>query len=498
MTATSLKRPAPEVPPGECPQTPSLWGFDPRALHDHFWATQGVPVVRGGAAGCQIVAACLYLLLEADDLVLFDLGQTSRPRLRRGRGTVHLRLVEAEPERYSESVIADELGRLISIRRRYTPRTRSALEVLLTKDPALATVWRRARSRRAGWREVRLAAGLHGSGPGSCHGRSFNAKDTGGAFMLALVRHAPDLPAAWPGFKSPQPGVWVHETTVVAPGVRFVPPVWVGAGVTLRSEDLVVGPLIVEDRIRAQAPRRHRVRGCLRVRRGSTSVDAAPNPRRRVGKRLFDIAFSLAALLLTAPLYPLIMLAIWLEDGRPFFFVHQRQSIGGREFGCIKFRVMRRDAERLKAALAPRNESDGPQFHLSNDPRLLRVGRVLRRWTLDELPQFLNVLIGDMSIVGPRPSPDDENQFCPAWREARLSVRAGLTGLWQVRRTRKLNTDFQEWICYDLEYVQRQSWMLDLWIIAVTPLAMLRKPAFLGPEPPVRATPGTGRCLVVP
>ncbi|MFG0257714.1 MAG: sugar transferase, partial [Phycisphaerales bacterium JB043] len=81
---------------------------------------------------------------------------------------------------------------------------------------------------------------------------------------------------------------------------------------------------------------------------------------------------------------------------------------------------------------------------------------------------FWNVLLGHMSVVGPRPSPDKENQYCPAWREARLSVRPGVTGLWQVRRTREPETDFQEWIQYDLEYVQHQSWKLDLWIIIQT------------------------------
>lgn len=194
-------------------------------------------------------------------------------------------------------------------------------------------------------------------------------------------------------------------------------------------------------------------------------------------KRLFDIAFSVIALLLSAPLFPIAMLAIWLEDGRPFFFVHRRQSQGGREFGCIKFRVMRRDAEELKEALQQENHSDGPQFYLPEDPRLLKVGRVLRRWNVDELPQFYNVLRGDMSIVGPRPSPESENQYCPTWREARLSVRPGVTGLWQVCRTRQPQVDFQEWVRFDLDYIERKSWWLDLWIIIRTPLAILGRPA---------------------
>src|SRR5690606_37334355 len=162
-----------------------------------------------------------------------------------------------------------------------------------------------------------------------------------------------------------------------------------------------------------------------------------------------------------------------IEDGWPVFFAHRRQTIRGREFPCFKFRTMCRDAERMKAALAAVNACDGPQFFMQEDPRLLRVGRFLRRYQLDEPPQFWNVLLGHMSVVGPRPSPDGENQFCPAWREARLSVRPGVTGLWQIRRTREPLTDFQEWIRYDLEYVMQQSLRLDLWVIRQTVLSIL-------------------------
>jgi lipopolysaccharide/colanic/teichoic acid biosynthesis glycosyltransferase len=194
----------------------------------------------------------------------------------------------------------------------------------------------------------------------------------------------------------------------------------------------------------------------------------------RAFKRLFDICFSAAVLLCTLPLYPLIMLAIYREDGRPFFFAHARQTLGGRKFPCYKFRTMCRDAEGMKAQLVAANVADGPQFFIPDDPRLLRVGKLLRKFQLDELPQFWNVLLGHMSVVGPRPSPDKENQYSPAWREARLSVRPGVTGLWQVRRTREPLTDFQEWIRYDLEYVRHYSFARDMRIILETVRQMLR------------------------
>lgn len=173
-------------------------------------------------------------------------------------------------------------------------------------------------------------------------------------------------------------------------------------------------------------------------------------------------------LAVTVPFYPLVMLAIAVEDGTPFFFAHRRQTLGGREFPCLKFRTMRRDAEKIKAELMTVNAADGPQFFMENDPRVTAVGRFCARFQIDELPQFINVLLGHMSVVGPRPSPDKENQYCPAWREARLSVRPGVTGLWQVSRTREPQTDFQEWIRYDLEYVQHQSFIGDLRIIIRT------------------------------
>ena len=118
-------------------------------------------------------------------------------------------------------------------------------------------------------------------------------------------------------------------------------------------------------------------------------------------------------MLLTLPLYPLIMLAIWIEDGRPFFFAHRRETLGGREFPCFKFRSMRKDAEKMKAELQRTNQADGPQFYIENDPRLTRVGRFLRKYNLDELPQFFNVLVGDMSVVGPRPSPLQRKPVLP-------------------------------------------------------------------------------------
>ena len=117
-------------------------------------------------------------------------------------------------------------------------------------------------------------------------------------------------------------------------------------------------------------------------------------------------------------------------------------------------------------ARSARNQADGPQFFIDNDPRLTRVGTFLRKYHLDELPQFFNVLVGHMSVVGPRPSPFTENQFCPAWREARLSVRPGITGLWQV--SGRSNLTFDEMALLDIWYIENWSLGLDVKIILRT------------------------------
>ena len=183
-------------------------------------------------------------------------------------------------------------------------------------------------------------------------------------------------------------------------------------------------------------------------------------------KRAMDVCGSAVGLVLTVPLYPFIAIAIKLDTSGPVFYAHRRQMLGGREFGCLKFRSMVTNADEMQQELS--NEVDGPQFHMEDDPRLTRIGRFLRRTNLDEIPQFWNVLVGHMSLVGPRPSPDDENQYCPAWREARLSVRPGLTGLWQMNRSDRASGDFHEWIQYDVQYVREYSLWTDVKLLWAT------------------------------
>ncbi|MBL4697447.1 MAG: sugar transferase, partial [Phycisphaerales bacterium] len=244
-------------------------------------------------------------------------------------------------------------------------------------------------------------------------------------------------------------------------------PVWIGAGRCVPKGKSGVGPAVLWDDPKVR-PIPDEVDWkdieSLSV-RPEQRIDEAAKYTSSGIKRAFDIVFAFFALLVTLPLYPLIMLAIIIEDRSPVFFSHERESINGKEFGCIKFRTMYRNAEEMKEELQDQNKADGPQFFMEHDPRITKVGTILRKLQLDELPQFFNVLFGHMSVVGPRPSPFSENQYCPGWREARLSVRPGVTGLWQIRRTRSDGADFQEWIRYDIEYVEKATFWLDLYII---------------------------------
>ncbi len=184
----------------------------------------------------------------------------------------------------------------------------------------------------------------------------------------------------------------------------------------------------------------------------------------RCFKRIADIAAAIFILILFAPVIPVIALAVRISSPGPAFFADRRQGLHGRPFRCVKFRTMRQGADKIQDKLRFVSEVDGPQFKMADDPRITTVGRFLRETYLDEIPQFFNVLRGQMSVVGPRPSPEAENTLCPSWRDARLSVRPGITGLWQVHRTREPQRDFQEWIQYDMHYVRDFSFGLDLWI----------------------------------
>lgn len=193
----------------------------------------------------------------------------------------------------------------------------------------------------------------------------------------------------------------------------------------------------------------------------------------RIVKRFIDLTGSAFILTLLAPVIIILAVLIKLTSRGPVFYRAVRQGRYGRQIKCLKFRTMIAGAEKMQEKLRIVNEVDGPQFKIVHDPRVSSIGRFLRDTCLDETPQFFNVLIGQMSIVGPRPSPENENSQCPSWRDARLSVRPGITGLWQISRTRRPSRDFQEWVHYDTEYIRRLSLKTDLAICCKTVMKLI-------------------------
>ncbi len=182
-------------------------------------------------------------------------------------------------------------------------------------------------------------------------------------------------------------------------------------------------------------------------------------------KAAIDFTFSLLALILLSPLMLVIAILIKL-DGGPVFFLQKRTGLNGRHFYCYKFRTMVMNAESLQAALISLNEQDGPVFKIKNDPRVTPIGRFLRKTSLDELPQFINVLKGDMSIVGPRPPIPAEVKKYQRWQNRRLSMKPGITCIWQV--SGRNNIPFEQWMKMDMQYIDTWSLKLDFIIILKT------------------------------
>ena len=188
----------------------------------------------------------------------------------------------------------------------------------------------------------------------------------------------------------------------------------------------------------------------------------------RAVKRAFDVCFSACVLVCLSWLFLIVAVAIKLDDPEgPVIFSQARVGRDGREFRMYKFRSMCADAESRLAELAGKNEKDGPVFKMADDPRVTRVGRFLRKTSIDELPQFVNVLVGDISVVGPRPAlPKEVAQYTPRQRQ-RLSVKQGITCYWQTRRNRDSIT-FDEWVDLDLIYVKKCGIWSDLKLIVQT------------------------------
>jgi len=183
-------------------------------------------------------------------------------------------------------------------------------------------------------------------------------------------------------------------------------------------------------------------------------------------KRMLDVVFSSLALIILSPVLLAIAIAVKLDSHGPVFYSSERIGKKGRVFHCLKFRTMVRDAEQRRAEVMHLNERDGLLFKISNDPRITKLGSFLRKYSLDELPQFFNVLRGDMSVVGPRPPIASEVREYKLSHLRRLDVTPGITGLWQVQGRR--DPSFDSYILLDVTYIENWSILLDLKIILRT------------------------------
>ncbi len=183
-------------------------------------------------------------------------------------------------------------------------------------------------------------------------------------------------------------------------------------------------------------------------------------------KRLFDIVSSGIALWLLSPLFIAVAVAVKLTSRGPLLFRQTRVGLHGRPFRMLKFRTMVENAEALKMQLATQNEMDGPVFKMKKDPRITSIGRILRKFSIDELPQLVNVLRGDMSVVGPRPPVPNEVAKYEPWQRRRLSVRPGLTCIWQVSGRNEIS--FEQWMYMDLQYIDTWSFTKDIGLILKT------------------------------
>lgn len=183
-------------------------------------------------------------------------------------------------------------------------------------------------------------------------------------------------------------------------------------------------------------------------------------------KRLMDILLSLLGLIIVSPIMLIVAILIKLESSGPVIFSQKRVGLNGKEFNMLKFRSMVQNAEELKEKLQKQNEMSGPMFKMKEDPRVTKVGRFIRKTSIDELPQLINILKGEMSLVGPRPSlPKEVAKFEP-WMLERLSVKPGLTCYWQV--SGRNNIDFEDWMKLDIKYVKDRTLWLDIKLIFKT------------------------------
>ncbi len=446
-----------------------LWGLSTIELHSAWWRSRGIQCVHRGRSFEPVDGVELFLLLDPDQCVVFDLGDIVESIVWNLSEGLRVKVKAMSAESFREELCRGLDGEVVGVRRVYGQDLIEGHHVFLVKSAKAAAVWSRAASRRSGVRSIRdELAELPRKV--SVVGRSYDCseRDEQERFVTWLVAGWSRPDTVIDGIEEVKTGIFAIAGCGERLTGKIIAPVWIGATDTVEG-DVAVGPEFREDSEETDSS--VRVRAISEIDPPKGFRNSRLLPRRTlygIAKRLFDAASAFVGLVILAPVFLIVAILVITDGGFPVFFGHERQMRGGSNFKCWKFRTMRKDAESLVEALGDMNQADGPQVFIKHDPRVTRIGRYLRKLQLDELPQLWNVLCGQMSLVGPRPSPNRENQFCPAWRDLRLSVRPGITGLWQVRRTRSEGEDFQEWIRFDVEYVRSASFRLDMRILFET------------------------------
>ena len=428
-----------------------------------------------------------------------DFGSVMRKATERPRKTLHQVVLDAGSDGVRERIELDQNGLVRRIRRYYDEHTWS-LTAGVTCSLVPASCLRLIPDSKV-TSLVALRQALFASGVPSddllASGRVFDLSLERDLLTLnerVSLHHARDSQG-----DHNAASIFLGNRCMIHPSARLFGPVMVQDDVVIADGAVVVGPTTIGARVRVD-PGARVVRSVIAsdttVPDGATLCDqvwistdrdtaseplatrrlptddllgegGGPSPYIRF-KTLAESIVACAGLIALIPLLAIIAILIKLDSRGSVVYCDQRESKHGKTFRCWKFRTMVEGADGAHRALRHLNQMDGPQFKIDADPRITRVGRWLRKSSLDELPQLLNVMLGQMSLVGPRPSPFSENQTCIPWRDGRLSVLPGITGLWQVCRHSRKDGDFHQWIYYDLAYVRHVSFWVDVKILLAT------------------------------
>jgi lipopolysaccharide/colanic/teichoic acid biosynthesis glycosyltransferase len=479
MTAIAVMPTARALAPVRGQRT--IWGLDLRQLHDRFWASRGVQVIRAGEAPIRLEEPELFMLTDPRALGIFRIDPIVRRMQWLDPALLMVRLRNTRKGRTCAGHAGTEAERLSCEKANTGAREMRSVWVAFTTDRFLADRWQSISDTGRSWRMLRRYVRPDARPRMILPGRIYclHIEDEFAAFAGDLVRFWPDPGSVVNGIRKFAPRTWAPASTVVGAAKGTIRGRWVGVG-RAAAEDLdsgefgdggmkeIKGTVLWDDP--AACPKIEDLE--LRTVESVESLARTAAQRRRSGQpiqRACDVVFSAIVLTFTLPLFLLVMLAIYLESGRPIFCRRRSQTKGGREFSCLRFRTMRSGAIAYSAVVVE-GWSRGDRGRTASKS-VTRVGAILRRYHVDELPMLINVLRGDMSVVGPSPRhPAASHHGSMAYE---TGVRPGITGPWRIQRLRGFEVDPAQGVRLDLEYQIHAGRRLDLKILIQTLLLFL-------------------------